>query len=80
MGYQDIRLGQSVITELKLACAIRAIYQQARRMHGLRGRAALHRACRAYAALRPDVPAHLVPQRVAKFLDPNMPVDGGARQ
>lgn len=80
MGYQHVRFWSGVMTELELACDIRAVYQRARRTKGLRGRAALLRACLAYAELRPDVPAHLVPQRVAKLLNPNMPVDGGTRQ
>ena len=79
MGYRNARLSQRIIPEFELACEIRAAYQRARRVEGLRGPAALHRACLAYAELRPDVPDHLVPQRVAKLLNPALPVDGRRR-
>ena len=80
MGYQNVRLGPGMMTEGELALAIRAVYRRARQTCGLRGPAAFHRACEAYARLDPDVPDHFVPQRVAKFLNPNIPVDGGTRQ
>ncbi len=80
MGYQNVRLVPGMTTEGELAMEIRAVYRRARQSCGLRGPAAFHRACEAYACLNPDVPDHLVPKRVAKFLIPNMPVDGGTRQ
>ena len=80
MGYQNVRLVPGMTTEGELAMEIRAVYRRARQSCGLRGPAAFYRACEAYACLKPDVPDHLVPQRVAKFLNPNMPVDGGTRQ
>ncbi|MEC7093502.1 MAG: hypothetical protein VX047_00645 [Pseudomonadota bacterium] len=80
MGYQNVRLVPGMATEGELAMEIRAVYRRARQSCGLRGPAAFHRACEAYACLNPDVPDHLVPKRVAKFLNPNMPVDGGTRQ
>ena len=80
MGYQKVRLGPGMTTERELAMEIRAVYRRARCSCGLRGPAAFHCACEAYARLNPDVPDHLVPQRVAKLLNPNLPVDGGTRQ
>lgn len=80
MGYQDLRFGPRAVAQHELAEEIRAVYQRARTDCGLRGPAAFQCACATYARRNPDVPDHLVPQRVAKLLNPNLPVDGGTRQ
>ena len=75
MGYHDVRLGLRAMTNLGVEAEIRHAYQTARRVKGLRGRAAFLQACQAYATLCPDVSDHLIPRHVARILNPCLKLD-----
>ena len=72
MGEHNYSLGQPFAGRQSIEDMVRQTYNNARKIDSLRGRDAFMRACHAYAASSPDVPAYLVPSHVAKILNPDL--------
>ena len=72
MGYQNIRFGQRHVRQASVEDEVCQTYNTARQTKGLACRAAFMQACQAFSVRHPEVPGHMVPQRVAEILNPNL--------